>query len=246
MNQANPEFLRMTADTIGEKILAGLIQEIRILPDCWQKLNHQKQEDVIERLSLQVQSAVTLATHMIASAERTTVVGKLEQMTTKSKIKAVFVINPTCAGRHELQDAVDKDCLLVIGGSGEHMGDMEAVRGDPDQNPLDLNGGDHSMEDADWGGSSPGDIEGDFLNLGVERFSGLTFGDICRSVVLHFTKLDVAKLQSRFAVDSDTATRLILMLLDEAVIALEAEAIEPIDNIYTVIKTLTDLDPDME
>jgi hypothetical protein len=246
MNEANPEFLQMTANSIGEKLLAGLVQEIRIMPDCWQKLTESKQEDIIERLSSRVHAAVTLATHMIASAERVTVVGKLEQVTTKSKIKAVFVINPSSEGRHELQDSVDKDCLLVIANPDEHMGDLKATKADPDQNVMDLNSGDSSMENADWGGTSEEPIEGEFLALGVEKFAGLTLGDICRSVILHFTCIDVAKLQSRFAVDSDTATRLILLMLEEGVIELETEASDPLENIYTVVMSLTDLDADLE
>ncbi|HWH86192.1 MAG TPA: cell division protein FtsK [Pseudomonas sp.] len=249
MNDVNPEFLQMTANTIGEKLLAGLVQEIRIMPDCWQKLTEHKQEDIIERLSSRVHAAVTLATHMIASSERVTVVGKLEQITTKSKIKAVFVISPTSEGRHELQDSVEKDCLLIIASADEHMGNMKSTKADPDQSAMDLNGGDGSMENANWGGDAPDEnepIDGEFLSLGVEKFAGLTLGDICRSVVLHFTTVDVDKLQSRFAVDSATATRLILLMLEEGVIELHDESINPLENTYKVIKALTDLDLNLE
>ncbi|MFJ2456389.1 cell division protein FtsK [Pseudomonas protegens] len=248
MNDMNPEFLQMTAHTIGEKLLAGLIQEIRIMPDCWQKLNERKQEDIIERLSARVHAAVTLAVHMIASSERVTVVGKLESVTTKSTIKAVLEVDADAPGRHELSDARGKLLLLVIAGSDDHMGNLKATKADPDQNAMDLNDGDDSMEDADWGGDNSDDdaIDGEFLSIGVEKFAGLTLGDICRSVILHFTVIDVAKLQSRFAVDSDTATRLILLMLEEGVIELEAEADEPIDNTYKVIMAMADLDLDLE
>lgn len=46
----NPHFMNMTADTLGKSLLQGLIQEIRIMPDCWQKLPEAKQQDIIDRL----------------------------------------------------------------------------------------------------------------------------------------------------------------------------------------------------
>lgn len=245
MNESNSEFLHMTAHTIGEKLLAGLVQEIRVMPDCWQKLTARKQEDVIERLTSRVHGAVTLATHMIASAERVTVVGKLESVTTKSTIKAVFEVDADAPGRHDLSDARGKLLLLVIASADEHMGDLTSTTADPDQNVMDLIGGDSSMEGADLSKEADA-VVAEFTTLGVETFSGLTLGDICRSVVLHFATVDVAKLQSRFAVDSETATRLILLMLDEGVIELSTEAEDRLDNTYKVIKALTDLDLNLE
>ncbi|MGU0648896.1 hypothetical protein ACSEU7_27100 [Pseudomonas aeruginosa] len=68
MSQNNAALLHMTADTLGKSLLQGLIQEIRILPDVWQKLSEAKQTDVIERLEQQVRNAATIAVHTIAGA----------------------------------------------------------------------------------------------------------------------------------------------------------------------------------
>lgn len=244
MSENNPHFLAMTANTIGEKILAGLVQEIRILPDSWHKLSENKQADVIARLEAQVTNAVTLATHMIAGAERKTAYGKLESVAIKDKMKAVLVINQSSPCRHELLDAVEQDCLIILGGADEFMGNIGgAVQPDPDQTPLDLNGGDHDMQEPGaWG---DGAIDGEF-QIGVEKFAGLTFGEVCRSVAIHFMTLDAGRLQSRFAVSSDEATRLILLMLAEGVIELEEEGETPLENQYKVIKQLTDIDLDLE
>ena len=249
MTEHNQHFLAMTADTIGEKILAGLVQEIRILPDSWHKLSENKQADVIARLETQVTNAVTLATHMIAGAERKTAYGKLESVAIKDKMKAVLVINQSSPCRHELLDAVEQDCLIILGGADEFMGNIGgAVQPDPDQSPLDLNGGDQDMQEPGaWGGADAVDAEfEDITRIGVEKFSGFTFGEICRAVAIHFMTIDAARLQSRFAVSSDQATRLILMLLDEGVIELESEGETPLDNQYKVIKQLTDIDLNLE
>ncbi|EMJ9320767.1 cell division protein FtsK, partial [Pseudomonas aeruginosa] len=154
----NPHFMNMTADTLGKSLLQGLIQEIRIMPDCWQKLPEAKQQDIIDRLERQVRNAATIAVHTIAGGDRDTVYGKLESMTAKDKMKAVFVVNPSSPHKEDLLFAVNKDCLLIIGGANEFTEGMDQVKPDPDQNPLDLNGGDHDMEDAGaWGGMQPAD-----------------------------------------------------------------------------------------
>ncbi|MBX6041342.1 cell division protein FtsK, partial [Pseudomonas aeruginosa] len=147
MSQNNAAFLHMTADTLGKSLLQGLIQEIRIMPDCWQKLPEAKQQDIIDRLERQVRNAATIAVHTIAGGDRDTVYGKLESMTAKDKMKAVFVVNPSSPHKEDLLFAVNKDCLLIIGGAAEFLDGMKDVKADPDQNPLDLNGGDHDMED---------------------------------------------------------------------------------------------------
>ncbi|HIE1533031.1 TPA: hypothetical protein ACXJTR_005677 [Pseudomonas aeruginosa] len=107
MSQNNAAFLHMTADTLGKSLLQGLIQEIRILPDVWQKLSEAKQTDVIERLEQQVRNAATIAVHTIAGAERETVYGKLESIAAKDKMKAVIVVNHSSPNKHDLLDAVN-------------------------------------------------------------------------------------------------------------------------------------------
>lgn len=203
----NPHFMNMTADTLGKSLLQGLIQEIRIMPDCWQKLPEAKQQDIIDRLERQVRNAATIAVHTIAGGDRDTVYGKLESMTAKDKMKAVFVVNPSSPHKEDLLFAVNKDCLLIIGGANEFTGGMDQVKPDPDQNPLDLNGGDHDMEDAGaWGGMQPADdsdvVDAEFQELPqltVERFAGHTLGEIAIGVATKKDVFDAAWLQSRFA-----------------------------------------------
>ncbi|MFX7621095.1 hypothetical protein ABTJ52_22340, partial [Acinetobacter baumannii] len=80
--------------------------------------------------------------------------------------------------------------LLIIGGAAEFLDGMKDVKADPDQNPLDLNGGDHDMEDPGaWGGMQPADdsdvVDAEFQELPqltVERFAGHTLGEIAIGV----------------------------------------------------------------
>ncbi len=244
MSQNNAAFLHMTADTLGKSLLQGLIQEIRILPDVWQKLSEAKQTDVIERLEQQVRNAATIAVHTIAGAERETVYGKLESIAAKDKMKAVIVVNHSSPNKHDLLDAVNEDCLLIIGGAAEFLDGMKDVKADPDQNPLDLNGGDHEMEvDGAWGGEQQPDddvVDAEFQELPqltVERFAGHTLGEIAIGVATKKDVFDAAWLQSRFALTTEEAERVILQLLDQGIIVLEQENEESRElNTYRVVK----------
>ncbi|WP_368772651.1 cell division protein FtsK [Pseudomonas aeruginosa] len=250
----NPHFMNMTADTLGKSLLQGLIQEIRILPDVWQKLSEAKQTDVIERLEQQVRNAATIAVHTIAGAERETVYGKLESIAAKDKMKAVIVVNHSSPNKHDLLDAVNEDCLLIIGGAAEFLDGMKDVKADPDQNPLDLNGGDHEMEvDGAWGGEQQPDddvVDAEFQELPqltVERFAGHILGEIAIGVATKKDVFDAAWLQSRFALTTEEAERVVLQLLDQGVIVLEQENEESRElNTYRVVKKPGDIALDLE
>ena len=252
MTENNPHFMQMTADTIGEKLLAGLVQELRIMPDCWAKLSESKQTDVIERLEKQVRNAVTLAVHMIAGAERKTAFGKLESVAIKDKMKAVLVINQTSPCRHELLDAVEQDCLIILGGAEDYMGDLDhAASADPDQNPLDLNGGDADMsEPGAWGEATGNDdiVDAEFTPLlEVEKFAGHTLGEIAIGIATKKDIFDLGWLQHRFALSTEQAERVILQLLDQEVIELEVENEEDRTlNTYRVVKKPGEIALDME
>lgn len=253
MSQNNAAFLHMTADTLGKSLLQGLIQEIRIMPDVWQKLSEAKQTDVIERLEQQVRNAATIAVHTIAGAERETVYGKLESIAAKDKMKAVIVVNHSSPNKHDLLDAVNEDCLLIIGGAAEFLDGMKDVKADPDQSPLDLNGGDQDMQDPSaWGnGQEQEEAEDaqfeDLPQLTVERFAGHTLGEIAIGVATKKDVFDAAWLQSRFALTTEEAERVVLQLLDQGVIVLEQENEESRElNTYRVIKKPGDIALDLE
>lgn len=129
----------MTADTIGADILQALVQEIKLLPDLWVKMNKKKQDDVINRLRARVEHNVRMAVHLIASDNRTTIIGDLDQVTSKDGIKAVFKISSASKGRHHLFDSVGKACLIVIADADDVVGGMDEVQGESDQRAMDLN-----------------------------------------------------------------------------------------------------------
>ncbi|MHB0820093.1 cell division protein FtsK [Stutzerimonas stutzeri] len=252
MSENNPHFMYMTADTLGRSLLEGLIQEIRIMPNVWQKLPEKKQTEIIERLERQVRNAATIAVHTISGGERETVYGKLESVAVKDKMKAVLVVNPNSPHKHDLLDAVNQDCLIIIGGAGDFLHGTDEVQADPDQNPLDLNGGDADLSEPGAWNRDDGSrdtlddsdiVDAEFVPLlEVEKFGGYTLTELSISITTKKTTLDQAYLQSRYALSTEQATRVILLLLEDGVIELETEdAEQPDNNTYRVVKKATEI-----
>jgi len=130
--------LAMTAQTIGADLLSALVQEVKLLPDVWPKLSQTKQDDVIERLRKRVIHNVQMATHLIASDGRICVQAELEQIKVKDGIKGVIIMSKNDPHRHLIMDAQGKTVLLAAADAEDHMGEIAAVRGEPDQRAMDL------------------------------------------------------------------------------------------------------------
>lgn len=148
-NEQPQDIREMTADSIGRDILQALVQEIKLLPKPWASMTKKKQDDVIDRLRARVDHNVKMAVHLIASDNRTTVVGDLESFTVKDGIKAQFKISQNSEGRHQLSDAVGHACLIIIASADAHTGGMDDVQGESDQRAMDLG---KEYTDQDGGG----------------------------------------------------------------------------------------------
>lgn len=155
------DVMSMTASTIGADLLAALVQEVKLLPDVWPKLSQTKQDDIIERLRKRVIHNVQMATHLIASDGRICVQAELEQITVKDGIKGVIIMSKNDPHRHLIMDAQGKTVLLAVADAEDHMGEIAAVRGEPDQRAMDLgqeydpNGDGKGVGDQPWD-SEPG------------------------------------------------------------------------------------------
>ena len=77
--------------------------------------------------------------------------------------------------------------------------------------------------------------------VGFDTFGEHSYTDASQIVVLHGDVIDVAWLQRRLVIDSDAATSLLLRLLEDSVIQLEAEAPDRIDYTYKVTAALADV-----
>jgi hypothetical protein len=125
----------IAADTMTGDLLAALIDEFKHAPDVWQKMSEATQSDVIFRVRNRVRHAVKDAVHIIASANRPTIVGTVESVTIKDGIKAVISLSKTDPQRHALADAAGSAILMVVA-SDTYDGGTEEVKPEPDQPPL--------------------------------------------------------------------------------------------------------------
>lgn len=164
------DFRQMTADTIGTDLLGALIDEIRLLPDVWQKLPKAKQDDVIDRLRERVANNVNMAVHVIASQNRTTVAGHLDKVTIKGNVEAVIKFDINTGNLPGLFEAAawqgEKTVLVVVAGAESYTQGMDEVQGEKDQREMDLG---HEYHDNDGGGMNDAtDVDpgtGDILGL---------------------------------------------------------------------------------
>ena len=235
LEEAAPSPFEMASETLGRDLLQGLLQEVRTLPDVWSKLPEKRQAAVIERLTSCVEQTVTRAVKIIAAGGRPTIDGILESVAIKDGIKATFKVSQFNPLRHDLIDSQGKVCLLVVASPEDHLGGMGDVQPDPDQNELELNGGDQDMQESGaWDGGTVAAI-----NPNAERadiFAGYSLTELATSITLRKETIDLAYLQSRYAMPYDDAQRAMLRLLDTGVVTLETEGENPDQNIYRVGK----------
>ncbi|RUF78481.1 hypothetical protein IPC825_25100 [Pseudomonas aeruginosa] len=94
----------------------------------------------------------------------------------------------------------------------------------------------------DWDEQFLADLRSNF-----QRFAGHTLGEIAIGVATKKDVFDAAWLQSRFALTTEEAERVVLQLLDQGVIVLEQENEESRElNTYRVVKKPGDIALDLE
>jgi len=134
----------LAADTMLGDLVSLMIEEIRAIPDVWQKLSEFQQEEVIERVTRRVGSNVREAVKMIASDGREVITAELEQITAKDGIKAVCTLVKHDPNRHALLDSVGKAVLIVVADPSAFL-NGELPKPDPQQ--ADLIGDDQPVAD---------------------------------------------------------------------------------------------------
>ncbi|QLG87676.1 H-NS histone family protein [Chitinibacter bivalviorum] len=196
---APQDFRTMTTETVGKDLLNALMQEIRLLPDVWQKLSKAKQDDVIDRLRNRVESNIKMAVHTLASAGRTVVAGDLEQITIKDGVKAVVKFGASTPNLHQLYEASSKAVLVVVANPGDHTGGMDEVTGESDQRGLDLG---HEYHDNDGGGmdekrsDDSNVVDAEFYALPAPGFESVTEEELEQTFNDGYAAAEEGKLES--------------------------------------------------
>jgi len=130
--------IEMAAEHLGRDLMGLVLQEIKAIPDVWQKLPEYQQADVIDRVRESVERAVFQAVNLISANGMTRVVADLEGVAIKDDIKATFKVSRTNSADalQALYDAHNKACLLIVATPEQFTGGMGEIQPDPDQPEL--------------------------------------------------------------------------------------------------------------
>lgn len=234
--------------------------ELRNIKVPFGRLGEDDQQEVIERITKQAEEAVSAAISIISSRSVDTI--PVTVVDAKFKAKAITVtaaIDAQDPNRHGLIDVAGKLCLLVLAPNDYNEG-TDGIRAERDQRELPLSASeiiagaglerrqDQQLELADQQTQqTPLDdsdvVDAEFPEDGFplsKEFGDFDYSEAAQIVTLHGQVIDVAWLQRRLSISSDQADGLLLRLLDDAVIQLEAEAEERIDYTYRVVAGLAD------
>jgi DNA segregation ATPase FtsK/SpoIIIE-like protein len=133
---------------LGTSLLSALIDELKALPDVWQKMPAHQQAEVIDRLKERVGYEIQQAAFMMASNDCVYVVAQLDTVTFKAGVEAKLKIHPGSPHRLELADNAGQSVLIVLTNVEEYVGGMDDIKADPDQKtlPIDYNEADGAKD----------------------------------------------------------------------------------------------------
>lgn len=130
--------LPTTEETVGTLLMRALYEEIVNLRTPWAITPQSQQQEVIDRLRTQVESAVRVAVRGIATGGFSHVGVSIESMTLKDEAKVVLTMSRHSREMHELADRVGSSALIVFADPVEFTAGMHVIQAQADQ--LDILG----------------------------------------------------------------------------------------------------------
>lgn len=242
-----------------ELLVHDLVQaalfEFRNVRAPFHSLNEGQQQEVIDRVTEAAEKSVYNAISIISSRNVDTI--PVTIVDAKFKAKAITVtaaIDAQDPNRHGLIDVAGRLCLLVLA-PNDYAEGLDGIKADRDQPDLPLHVSDRTGSLFPAGGTGADEPDGQHplgtaeelaqrtgADLGKE-FGEFTYDDAAQLIVLKSNKkaFKAHWIQSRLAIDSDKAASLLIRLLDNGVVQLEAEGETAMDHSYKVIATLEDV-----
>ena len=125
---------------MGKLLLATMIDQVKAMPDVWQKMGTDARNDVHERFKRAINAAVNRAISQIVSAGCQKLVVKLDKIDIKDEIKAHLVVygDNENEPKHTLFSSVGKNAMLLLTGADEFVGGMNEMNDNPKQMRLPL------------------------------------------------------------------------------------------------------------
>lgn len=107
-------------------LMGVVINTCKALPNVWQKLNEEQQQDFIDSIDRQMKDLVMSCVKTIAADDRPFVLAKVDQVVFKGGIEAKLKIERDVhqdgapSGAHELADNTGETVMIILPGMGEY------------------------------------------------------------------------------------------------------------------------------
>jgi hypothetical protein len=136
--QEHTESTDIAAETMHGDLMAIVFDEMKAMPDVWQKLGEREQQDVIDRVTARTGEAIEDCVRIIATQGFTRIKASVESVTVKDGIKAQFALSKFDPARHDLMDAQGSTVYIVLADPDAFAGGQEKIKAEPDQGALVL------------------------------------------------------------------------------------------------------------
>lgn len=130
--------LSAAEESVGTQLLKALLVEIEQLQSPWQATPQEQQQEILDRLQLQVGDAVRGAVRRIACVGFSHITAQVESLTIKDEAKAVLTLSRGTEALHELADRVGTRAIIVFADAAEFTDGMHAIKAQSDQAELPL------------------------------------------------------------------------------------------------------------
>lgn len=139
---AEPEIALEGTRAIARESLLGdlmhsMLDEVKAIPDVWQKLPQYKQDQVLARIEGRSRTILGRVVEIIAADARPSIPANVESVTVKDGIKAVLAVSRSSPQRHDLVDAQGSAVMIVIADAEPYTGG-EKPKSERDQGTLPL------------------------------------------------------------------------------------------------------------
>lgn len=128
--------MAISAETMGHDFLAGLLAELRSMPDHWSRLSEDRQQQIIENLKGKIEGAVDRALTILSRNEFAAVQADLKAISWQQGITATLSIPRDALFRHQLCDAQGQKVLVVLTNADRWLGRMDEIKAKADQQDL--------------------------------------------------------------------------------------------------------------
>lgn len=124
------------SDSIGNVLLKALLTELKMLSPRFTHQSEEIQQEIIERLRLQVGDQLREAVTQIAAKSYKAIPGTIVKVQFKEGVQTQINMNRTNKVVHDVADSVGSEVMIVLCDMDEFLGGMEQVKPTPRQRDI--------------------------------------------------------------------------------------------------------------